>query len=62
MTSARAGRQTVRQIFAWPALIGVLSTVGLLSALLGDGIWDSVSWIVLAIPVVLYCGFVRRGA
>jgi uncharacterized iron-regulated membrane protein len=62
MTSARAGRQTVRQIFAWPALIGVLSTVGLLSALLGDGIWDGVSWIVLAIPVVLYCGFVRRGA
>jgi hypothetical protein len=62
MTSARAGRQTVRQIFVWPALIGVLSTVGLLSALLGDGIWDGVSWIVLAIPVVLYCGFVRRGA
>jgi hypothetical protein len=62
MTSARAGRQTVRQIVAWPALIGVLSTVGLLSALLGDGIWDGVSWIVLAIPVVLYCGFVRRGA
>jgi hypothetical protein len=62
MTSERTGRQTIRQIFAWPAVVAALSTVGLLSALLGDGIWDGVSWIVLAIPVALYCGFVRRGA
>jgi hypothetical protein len=62
MTPARTGRQTIRQIFAWPAVIAVLSTVGLLSALLGDGVWDGVSWAVLAVPVALYCGFVRRGA
>jgi hypothetical protein len=62
MTPARTGRQTIRQIFALPAVIAVLSTVGLLSALLGDGIWDGVSWVVLAVPIALYCGFVRRGA
>jgi hypothetical protein len=60
MTS-RARLQSVGQIFAWPAVIAALSTVGLLSALLGDGIWDGVSWVVLAVPIALYCGFVRRG-
>jgi hypothetical protein len=62
MTPARARHQTGRQIFAWPAVIAVLSAAGLLSALLGDGIWDGVSWVVLAVPVALYCGFFRRGA
>jgi len=61
MTPARARHQTVRQIFAWPAVIAVLSAAGLLSALLGDGIWDGVSWVVLAVPVALYCAFFRRG-
>jgi hypothetical protein len=61
MTVVRAKRQSVRDIFRWPVVIGVLSTVGLLSALLGDGIWDGLSWVVLAIPVVLYGVFARRG-
>jgi len=62
MMPARTRYRTIRQIFAWPAVIAVLSTVGLLSALLGDGIWDGVSWVVLAVPVALYYGFVRHGA
>ncbi len=53
--------RTVLQIFAWPSIIAALNMIGLLSALLGDGIWDGVSWIVLAVPVALYCGFFRRG-
>jgi hypothetical protein len=61
MTVVRARGQSVRDIFRWPAVIGVLNTVGLLSALLGDGIWDGLSWVVLAIPVVLYGVFARRG-
>ena len=61
MMPARSRHQTLGHIFAWPAIIAVLSTIGLLSALLGDGIWDGVSWIVLAIPVALYCEFCRRG-
>ncbi len=61
MTVVRVKRQSVRDIFRWPVVIGVLSTVGLLSALLGDGIWDGLSWVVLAIPVVLYGVFARRG-
>ena len=41
------------QIWGMPIAIGVMSAVGLISALLGDGIWDTVSWIALAIPVAV---------
>jgi hypothetical protein len=57
----RPQRQTLRQIFAAPAVIGVLSVAGLLSALLGDGVWDGLSWFLLLVPVVLWATFVRRG-
>ena len=33
--------------------IAVLSTVGLISALVGDDIWDVLSWLTLAIPVAV---------
>ncbi|MGD9838107.1 MAG: hypothetical protein AB7F72_05240 [Afipia sp.] len=52
----RARRQTNGQIFAIPMLLGVLSVVGLVSALVGDGVWDGVSWATLAVPIVL-CGY-----
>jgi len=52
----RARRQTNGQIFAIPLVLGVLSIVGLISALVGDGVWDSVSWATLAIPILL-CGY-----
>lgn len=48
-------RQTLAQIFTIPAVLGLLSAVGLVSALVGDGIWDGLSWAALAVPVVL-CG------
>lgn len=49
-------RQPNGQIFAIPVLLGVLSIVGLASALVGDGIWDGLSWVALAIPILL-CGY-----
>jgi hypothetical protein len=55
-------QQTLRQIFAAPLVIGILSTVGLLAALIGDNIWDAVSWVSLAIPFVLFVFFVYRRA
>ena len=48
-------------IFRMPLLIGIVSTVGLASALLGDGIWDVFSWMTLAVPVAVGMFFwVRR--
>ena len=44
--------QGLRTIFALPLLIAVLSIIGLVSALTGDGWRDSLSWAGLAAPVI----------
>ena len=41
------------QIFRVPLLIGLVSIVGLASALFGDGVWDALSWIALGAPVAI---------
>ena len=46
-------RQTVGHIFRWPLLLGVLTAIGLISALFGDGGWDALSWTVMAIPLAV---------
>lgn len=46
-------RQSLSQIFAIPTLLGVLTTVGLVSALVGDGVFDGLSWLTLAAPVAI---------
>ena len=51
--SSRRGRLGLRQVFAAPLAIAILSTVGLISALVGDDIWDLLSWLTLAVPVVV---------
>lgn len=45
--------QTTRQIWAAPMVLGIVSAIGLMSALLGDGMWDLLSWILLAAPVLV---------
>ncbi|WP_060512182.1 hypothetical protein [Pseudomonas sp. NBRC 111124] len=45
--------QSTRRIFAWPALIALLSAAGLFAALLGDGFWDSLAWLGLGLSAVL---------
>jgi hypothetical protein len=50
---------------AWggPIVMALLSFVGLLSALLGDGVWDWASWIGLGIPTTACCWYgLRRPA
>jgi len=41
------------KVFGIPSAIGVLCAAGLFSALLGDGMWDAVSWVGLGIPSAL---------
>ena len=50
-------RLSITQIFCFPAIIALVVAFGLVSALLGDGIWDAASWIALAFPlaVIAYC-------
>ena len=45
------GPQRLRNILAWPTAIALLSLIGLVSALTGDGVRDMLSWAALAVPV-----------
>lgn len=51
---------SLRQIFAMPMVLAILSAVGLLAALLGDGIWDGISWLALTYPIWIICRHVWR--
>jgi hypothetical protein len=51
--SPRRARLSLRQVFAAPMAIAILSGVGLVSALLGDDIWDVLSWLALTVPIVV---------
>jgi hypothetical protein len=42
-----------RRLWGWPLLLGIVSAVGLASALVGDGAWDALSWACLGLPIVV---------
>ncbi|MGO4001178.1 hypothetical protein ABVN23_08680 [Pseudomonas fluorescens] len=49
------------KVFTTPLVIALLSAAGLFSALLGDGIWDGLSWLGLGVPAMLGLrGLLRR--
>jgi hypothetical protein len=49
--------RNVVDIFGAPLLLALLSAGGLLSALIGDGLWDVLSWFGLGIPVAVILWF-----
>jgi hypothetical protein len=49
------------KLWGMPILLGLLTTIGLLSALLGDGIWDIVSAFALGVPVIIGLWYGLRG-
>lgn len=53
---------STRQIWVMPVVLAVVSAGGLLSALLGDGIWDVFSWVALSAPVIVIGWYVARSA
>ena len=53
-----ASRQSLGQIFVVPAFIALLSAIGLVGALVADGVWDTLSSLCLAIPAVIFCACV----
>lgn len=52
-------RQTAK-VWAIPLALALLSAAGLLSALLGDEVWDAVSWITLATPLAVLAWCIPR--
>ena len=45
--------KTLWQIFAIPCGLGLASALGLVAALLGNGVFDGLSWLMLALPVAV---------
>ena len=50
------------QVFRWPLLVAALSLIGLVAALVGDGIYDGVSWVLLGgvVGVMLVAWFATQ--
>jgi hypothetical protein len=42
----------VSRSYCVPAALGLITTVGLVSALVGDGVLDTVPWALLGIPLL----------
>ena len=58
--TARRPLHSIGTIYRVPLFIAVVSVVGLSSALLGDGMWDALSWLALTVPVALAAMHWRR--
>ncbi len=43
----------IRKVYGPAVVIAVITLCGLLSALLGDGLWDELSWCALAVPLAI---------
>lgn len=61
--SKTPSRIPLRAVFGVPAVIFVLSLVGLITALTGDGVRDVVAWVGLGAPVAAFVwALFRRGS
>ncbi len=47
------GHRRPQQVFRAPLMVALAATLGLVSALFGDGLWDGLSWLALSVPVIL---------
>ncbi len=58
----RPDRQRLAAVFAVPAAVAAVTVIGLVSALTGDGLRNVVSWVALAVPVLIVIrAWLRRG-
>ncbi|MGH8614832.1 MAG: hypothetical protein ACREYF_23095 [Gammaproteobacteria bacterium] len=48
------------RIWAAPITLGLVTSAGLIVALLADGVGDAVSWAALAIPVAVCCWYALK--
>lgn len=55
-----SGGPSKGRVWAIPGAIGVLSAVGLVAALVADGVSDVVSWFALGVPVAVALWYAFR--
>lgn len=46
-------KASFKRLWRAPIALGILTAIGLLSALLGDGVWDQISAVTLGVPVAV---------
>jgi hypothetical protein len=46
-------KRSLAQVFLAPIVISCVVAFGLISALLGDEIWDAASWVALGLPLAI---------
>ena len=51
-----------RTRFVLPAVLFVILLAGLLSGLLGDGLYDDISWVALAVPLGMLLFYLAHAA
>ena len=44
--------QSAAEVFRIPLLLGLASAIALVAGLVGDGLWDALCWLGLALPLV----------
>jgi len=57
-----SAKLTMRRIYRAPAFLAAISFIGLVSALIGDGIYDMLSWAALALPLIAIGRFLLRAS
>lgn len=60
--SPRSASRAEGPLWRMPIVLAATIAVGLVSALLGDGLWDVLSWLCLAAPVVIVMRHIGRAA
>lgn len=58
--TSKSRRLGNREIWAAPAVLAVLTCIGLIAALLADGFGDWLSWLTLGIPVATVLFFLAK--
>lgn len=57
---AHQGSSAFWRLWGWPLALALLTAVGLVAGLLGDGLWDELSDLALGIPVLAGAWFALR--
>lgn len=60
MAASTLRRGLLGPTYLMPLIIAVVSSAGLLFALIGDGLWDYLSWLALGLPVAIGLWFSNR--
>jgi hypothetical protein len=54
--------QVTPRIWRGPAIVASLTAIGLVSALVGDGLWDVLSWFALFCPLAVAAWYIAKAA